>query len=478
MTAKRATLFKATLWILAVLAAFCVQLAGTTAVSREVRRPNVIIFLTDDLGTIDVNCFGSDDLITPNMNRIAHQGVRFTQAYAHTVCCPARAGLMTGRHAQRSNLNHWAQSLPQKSLGRNLPLDEWTLAEAFHEAGYETILLGKWHLGGDPRHTPQHHGFQHFFGILGGFVDNYRHYSLHGRGAHDLFEGQQELWREGEYLPDMLIKRGEDFIEHKRSKSFLMVFSVNLPHYPEQPTGACSDTYHNLEDPRRSYARVVSTCDVYLGRLLDQLDKHQLTDDTIVLMTSDNGHSTETHCIQVDDHRSGLPRGHVYGAHGGGGNTGPWRGAKGSFLEGGIRVPAILSYPAALPRGEVRHQAVTIMDWFPTLLELCGVASPPGHQFDGKSTVSIIESAEAQSLHPILYWQWGRGWAVREGPWKLIRGGIDQLQGARLPDPMLTNLDEFPPESTNFAPDRPDLVERLQARYEGWAADVFSRYAP
>ena len=438
--------------------------------------PNVVIFYTDDQGTLDVNCYGSTDLVTPNMDRLAAEGIRFTQAYAHTVCCPSRAALITGRHPQRSNINSWAQGRLYGPQGRNLALEETTLAEALQSAGYETALFGKWHIGAHPDFGPTRQGFDQFFGIRSGFIDNYNHFALHGTGSHDLFEGTTEVFHRGEYFSDLICDRAVSFIERYQDRPFFLYFAMNLPHYPEQPIDAYARAYEDLPEPRRSYARAVSTCDHYLGRILTQLDRLKLREKTIILFTSDNGHSEEDYQIKVDNHLSGLAKGDDYGAHGGGGNTGPWIGAKGSFLEGGIRVPAILSYPAQLPQGEVRDQPVTIMDWYPTILELCRLPSPDGVQFDGKSVMPVIKRPDLPGQHKQLFWQWQNGWAVREGEWKLIQNGVLGLGRGRLDKTMLVNLADPQPESTNHAARQPEVVERLQDAYDAWARDVFQTY--
>lgn len=453
-------------------------LAGLGLSAATASKPNVVIFYTDDQGTLDVNCFGSRDLVTPNMDRLAAEGVRFTQAYAHTVCCPSRAALITGRHPQRSNINSWAQGRTYGSKGRNLALAEVTLAEALKEAGYRTALFGKWHIGAHPDHGPRKQGFDEFFGIRSGFIDNTNHFALHGAGSHDLFEGTTEVFHRGEYFPDLICDRALSFIERNRDQPFFLYFGLNLPHYPEQAIAQLAEAYPDLPEPRRSYARAVSTCDHYLGRILTQLDTLKLREDTIILFTSDNGHSEEDYQIRAENHLSGLPKGHDYGAHGGGGNTGPWIGAKGSFLEGGIRVPAILSYPKGLPKGEVRDQAVTIMDWYPTLLDLCGIAYPKDVRFDGHSAVPLIKDKNLPSAHTRLYWQWQNGWAVREGNWKLINNGTKGLGRERLENLLLVDLADEQPERKNHAAENPNVVERLQQAHDDWARDVFSVYAP
>ena len=458
------------------LTCLCVALA--THVALAAARPNVVIFYTDDQGTLDVRCFGSGDLITPNMDRLAAEGVRFTQAYAHTVCCPSRAALITGRHPQRSNINSWAQGRMHGPQGRNLALEETTLAEALADAGYATALFGKWHIGAHSDFGPLRQGFGEFFGHRSGFIDNYRHFALHGTGSHDLFEGTQEVFRRGEYFPDLICDRALSFIERNQDRPFFLYYPMNLPHYPEQSVGQYAVAYEQLPEPRRSYARVVSTCDHYLGRILAQLDRFKLRENTIVLFTSDNGHSEEDYQIRVDNHLSGLPKGHDYGPHSGGGNTGPWIGAKGSFLEGGVRVPAILSFPARLPHAEVRDQAITIMDWFPSILDLCEIEHPAGVVFDGKSVLPLIEDASAPSRHERLYWQWQQGWAVREGDWKLIENGRYGLGQPKFEKTRLVYLADREPEAKNYAEERPEIAQRLRRAYGEWAADVFSRFDP
>ena len=177
-----------------------------------------MILFTDDQGTLDAGCYGSDHLITPHIDRLAAEGTRFTQAYAHTACCPARAALLTGRHPQRGGIDNWPQgdmNAPEKGI--NLALDEVTLAEVLRGAGYRSTLFGKWHLGARRDHGPTRQGFDEFFGIRGGFIDNYNHHFLHGTGFHDLYEGTEPVIAEGEYFPDMLVRRSLEFIEKTRS---------------------------------------------------------------------------------------------------------------------------------------------------------------------------------------------------------------------------------------------------------------------
>ncbi len=234
----------------------------------EGARPNVVLIFTDDQGTLDAGCYGSGDLYTPAIDELAAEGVRFTQAYSHTVCCPARAMLMTGRHPQRSGVNTWTQGNAKSPKGLNMALGEVTLAEALRGAGYRTALFGKWHLGAHPDSGPTCQGFDEFFGHRGGFIDNYRHYFLHGAGFHDLYEGTKEVFRRGEYFPDMVTERALEFIERNRRNPFFLYLAFNIPHYPEQADAKFESRYEKLEMPRRSYAQMISTVDDRIGQVI------------------------------------------------------------------------------------------------------------------------------------------------------------------------------------------------------------------
>jgi arylsulfatase A len=223
---------------------------------------------------------------------------------------------------------------------------------------------------------------------------------------------------------------------------------------------------------------MVSTTDDYVGRILTKLEANGLRDDTIVVFMSDNGHSAEDYQIQVDHHTSGYPKGHNYGANGGGGNTGKWLGAKGTFLEGGIRVPAILSYPRAVPKGQVRDQAITAMDWYPTILALCGIDLPAGVEVDGHSVLPLIENAKAPSRYETMYWQWQKSWMVRQGDWKLIANGSRGLGREKLDKLHLGNLADDQPELKNHAAEQPEIVARLTKLHEVWFEEVAPKDLP
>jgi len=430
-------------------------------------KPNVVIFLTDDQGTLDVNCYGSTDLHTPTMDRLAANGVRFTDASAHIVCCPTRAMLLTGRYPQRSGVNHWTQgNTKDETKGRNMALEEVTIAEMLKPAGYRTALFGKWHLGAHVDHGPKKQGFDEFFGHRSGFIDNYNHHFLHASGFHDLYEGSTEVFKRGNYFPELMTERALAFVDRNKEQPFFLYLPFNLPHYPEQADKDFDEHYKDLPMPRRAYAKVVSSVDALMGRVMARLDAHGLTDNTIVIFMSDNGHSEEDYKIRVDQHTSGMAKGDNYGANGGGGNTGKWRGRKAEFFEGGVRVPAIISWPAQLPRGQVRDQTITAMDWLPTLADLCEVETPKA-KLDGASLRSILASETAPTHNTELHWGWHKAWAVRQGDWKLIKHRSDK--------PQLFNLADEKPERTNHSAEQPEIHKRLLGLHEAWVEEVGSR---
>ncbi|MBI1246715.1 sulfatase-like hydrolase/transferase [bacterium] len=458
------------LFPLAFLFAICVAQLPMALLAAP---PNVVILFTDDHGMLDAKCYGSDDLITPNIDRLADEGVRFTQAYAHSVCCPARAALMTGRHPQRTGISGWARGNRTGLDGAKFFMkpEEVTIAEVLKGSGYKTALFGKWHLGAAIGHGPLDQGFDRFFGHLGGFIDNYRHYFLHGHGYHDLWNGNEEIFRRGEYYPDMMVHEAVEYIEQNRDAPFFMYVAFNLPHYPEQPIEKFADAYADMPMPRQSYARVISSVDEHIGRILKKLDETGLADNTIVIMMGDNGYSAENKPgITVDNHASGFPKGHYYSANGGGGNTGKWIGHKGNFLEGGIRVPAIIRYPKALPSGEVRDQVVTVMDWFPTILELAEIPKPDEVAFDGRSVLPVVRDTKAPSAHDVLHFEWINSWAIRSGDWKLIGHQNNKKKGP--PSYELRNLADAEPEAKNYAKELPEVVDRLAKLHEQWAEEI------
>ena len=269
------------------------------------------------------------------------------------------------------------------------------------------------------------------------------------------------------------------FIEQNKGQPFFLYAAFTLPHYPEQALKQFEKRYEKLDKVRRPYAAVVSSADFYIGLLIDKLENLKLRNNTLIIFMSDNGYNYPMQIhkwsyIQVDDHPSGLPKGHYFGASGGG-NTGKWIGHKGTFLEGGVRVPAIISFPGIIPEGEVRDQAVTVMDWYPTVLEMCGVEKTENVKLDGKSLVNVINSGKTPSPHQILHFQWHKEWAVRQGEWKLIFGRPKEaFVGGKNRKRKLTlrNLKDEKPEVKDYATEHPEIVTRLRKLHEAWVEEV------
>jgi arylsulfatase A len=419
------------------------------------RAPNVILIYTDDQGSMDLGCYGASDLVTPHTDALAAQGIRLTQMYAASaVCSPSRAALLTGRQPGRTSVSGNVGSGSAEGL-KGVP----TLAQTLKKGGYATALFGKWHLGSGPTTNPQANGFDDSFGHLGGCIDNYSHfYYWSGPNRHDLWKNGEEVFRDGRYFPDLVTEEVEGFIDRHVEQPFFLYVAFNTPHYPYQGEQRWIEHYQKagVKYPRDLYAASVSTQDERIGRIIAMLEKRGIRDDTIIVFQSDHGHSVEER------------------AHFGGGSAGPSRGAKFSLLEGGIRVPSIISYPKRLPQGEARNQMVSAMDWLPTLAELCGVKLLDP-DLDGRSMVRIFESEDAPEIHQTLYWQMGKQWAVREGPWKLITHPInpvanDPLSKADLKE-MLVNLDVDPEERHNLIKDHPEKAKALGGLRPAWARE-------
>ncbi len=410
-------------------------LLATAALARQ---PNVIIIFTDDQGSIDMNIYGATDLTTPNMDRLARRGIRFTQFYAAApVCSPSRVGLMTGRTPQHGGLGG---NVALDSEG--MPSAQVTIAEELKKAGYATAHIGKWHLGHSKQTIPNAQGFDHSFGHLVGCIDNYSHFFYwDGPNKHDLWRNGKEVFHNGEFFPDLMVKEASSFMDKNRDRPFFIYFAINSPHYPYQGSPKWLEHYGHLEYPRNLYAAFLSTMDDRIGQLVEKVDDLKLANDTIVIFQSDHGHSTEVR------------------AHGGGGSSGPYRGSKFSLYEGGLRIPAIISWPGHLPENQVRNQMATGCDWYPTILELCMLPAAE-HKIDGKSLMPIIKAPDAPTAHKSFNWKSGRAIAVRQENWKLI------ITGEKME---LYDLPNDPGERRNLVAEHSGIVAHLrQISHEYW----------
>ncbi len=428
------------------------QATPFASASGKSRPPNVVLIYTDDQGSVDLGCYGTKDIHTPHTDRLAETGVRFSTMYAPApICSASRAGLLTGRYPATVGV--------PDNVGRGGEgglFGTTTMAHMFQRAGYATALIGKWHLGHGEKNSPKANGFDHWFGHLGGCIDNYSHFFYWaGPNEHDLWRNGERVVYDGAYFPDLVITEAEAFIARSQGEPFFIYLAMNTPHYPYQGEEKWVQHYRDagVPHPRDLYNAFVSSQDQRIGRLVAFLEQRGLREDTILIFQSDHGHSVEER------------------AHFGGGDAGPFRGSKQSLFEGGLRVPSIISFPKRLPQNAVRHQIVHAMDWLPTLAELCGVELI-GERIDGKSMVAILESDDAGEIHETLFWQYHNQWAVRQGPWKLIRNPRNPVPGDALPaadqEWFLSNLEQEPGERNNLAVEHPEIVNRLDTARPAW----------
>nr|WP_221468916.1 sulfatase-like hydrolase/transferase [Cohnella thailandensis] len=411
----------------------------------------------DDLGYGDLGCYGSDAIRTPHLDRLAEEGARFTDWYSNSpVCSPSRASLLTGRYPARTGIE---RILTGKRGSAGLPSDVPTISSVLKSHGYRTGLFGKWHLGTHPDNAPSAHGFDEAFGFLAGCVDYYSHifYWEQAGGVnpvHDLWHNGREVWRNGEYLTDLITDRTIEFIEASRNEPFFAYVAYNAPHYPMHAPQRYLDRYPELPADRRIMAAMISAVDDGVGAIADALKRKGCYEDTIFFFSSDNGPSTESRNY-LDGNEDKY-----YG-----GSAGLFRGHKASLFEGGIREPAIWSYPAAVQAGQVRREPCMMADVLPTILDLADL--PPLSSVDGDSVSSLLRGGEGMARER-LFWSYGDQAAVREGDWKLVLNGrIDFTETA--PDAVhLSDLGSDPSERVNLKDEYPEITERLRRAVREW----------
>ena len=415
-------------------------------------KPNVIIIYTDDQGSIDLGSYGASDIYTPNIDKLAKEGTRFTQAYvAAPVCAPSRAALLTGKYPQNAGVISNTSHVPGSD---GMPNEQYTIAELFKDQGYKTGHIGKWHLGMSTETSPNAQGFDYSFGHLRGCIDNYSHYFFWaGPNTHDLYENGKEVFYDGQYFPDLASDSALKYVENNKDNPFFMYYAINMPHYPYQPTDKWRAYYKDVEKPRGDYAAFISTIDERIGFLIKKLEDLKIRDNTIIIYQSDNGYSTETRAFN------------------GGGNSGPYRGAKSSLFEGGIRLPTIISWKNNLPENIVNDEFLVNIDWLPTIASLCGLNNTP-KDIDGLDMSNMIKDPKSASTRTSAFWKYGNQWVVRKGDWKLMgypkdtshKGELDLEKDALF----LSNLGEDVSEMNNLINQYPDIVEELKNKYLSW----------
>jgi arylsulfatase A-like enzyme len=408
------------------------------------RPPNIVFIMADDLGYADVSCYGRPDLNTPNIDRLAAKGVRFLQAYANSAVCSAtRTALITGRYQYRLPIG-LEEPLTVRDVG--LPPEHPTLPSLLKKAGYGTTLVGKWHLGGLPRFGPLQSGYDHFYGFRSGAVDYYTH-----AGADqddDLWDDDVQVHQMG-YLTGLLGSRAVDVINGyaTSARPFLLSLHFNAPHWPWEAPGDEAESERLLGKglfdydggTQKTYQRMIQAMDSQIGRVLQTLDAHGLTENTIVIFTSDNGGERFA-------------------------DTWPFTGRKTELLEGGLRIPAVISWPARVPHGRTTDQVAISMDWMPTLLAAGGIAPDLAFAPDGINLLPAL-MPNAAPLPRTLFWRYKANAqrAARDGDYKYLK---------ILDNTFLFNVVDDPMERANLKVREKDIYDRLVTEWHEWNATM------
>ncbi|MFG6447887.1 sulfatase [Roseateles sp. BYS180W] len=413
-----------------------------SAASSPPKRPNILFILADDMGYADLGVYGQRDFATPHLDRLAQQGLRFTQGYANSAVCSAtRFGLITGRYQYRLR-GGLEEPIAGASDTLGLPAEHPTLPSLLKRLGYRTALVGKWHLGSLPKFGPLKSGYDEFFGNVGGAVDYFTHKS--GVGADlpsDLYEGEVRVEKVG-YYTDLLAERAQDFIRRQSdAQPFLLSLHFTAPHWPWEGPGdeAVSRQLRSLSHldggSLKKYGEIVGALDAAVGRVLATLDAQGLADNTIVVFTSDNGGERFS-------------------------NTWPFSGQKTELLEGGIRVPTLLRWPARVAAGGVSEQVSISMDWLPTLLAAAGGAPDPAYPSDGRNLLPQVLGQQGV-VERTLFWRYKANAqrAARQGPWKYLKIRDNEF---------LFRLDQDARERANLAKREPQRLAALRQAWEDW----------
>jgi arylsulfatase A-like enzyme len=405
-------------------------------------RPNIIYIMADDLGYADLSSYGRKDYQTPNLDRLASQGIRFTNAYAAApVCTPTRAAFFTGRYPARTPVGlreplEW--SAKDSLIG--LTPEYTSLPAMLKKAGYETYLVGKWHLGFNPQASANKNGFDYFFGFHGGGLDYISHNAPKARP--DLYENEQPINRNG-YLTDMLKEKTVEIINKVHEKPFFLALMFNAPHWPWQAPGdkAYGDTMHFASGgSAASYAGMMKSMDDAVGAIVSALDQKKLTANTIIIFTSDNGGERFS-------------------------DMGMFKGKKMQLWEGGIREPAFVKWPGKIARNSSTNQVITTMDWTATILAVAGAKPDPAFPLDGIDIMPVCMGKQKEQDRT-LYWrifQRAQQKAMRQGKWKYLQDEKGEY---------LFDLSKDPAENNDLKSVEKQLFNSLKQKYAAWELTV------
>ena len=425
------------------------------------KKPNFIVIMTDDQGYGDLSCMGNTDFVTPNIDSLAKSGVRFTDWYAGSpVCSPSRACLMTGRYPGNAGVRAiLAGHRKASGLTPKVP----TLASALKKEGYQTNLVGKWHLGLAEECRPNRNGYDYFYGFMAGCIDYYSHIFYwgmaygHTNPTHDLWENDREIYDNGEYFTDLVTRKAVERIRvcGQKEEPFFLFVGYNAPHYPMHAPRKYMDRFAHLPWDRQVMAAMISAVDDGVGDIVDELKRQGIYENTCIFYQSDNGPSRESRNWmdgREDPYYGGLPGG--------------LKGHKYSLFEGGIRVPGIFSYPGKVPGNQVIHEPCGAMDIFPTLLKEAG-GNPGDYELDGRDIMEVMTQGTS-SPHREIFWEMEEQTAVRRGDYKLVLNGVLE-EGEGIQDPVfLSDLSKDPSESRNLAEELPELTRELTEQALAW----------
>jgi arylsulfatase A-like enzyme len=419
------------------------MLAWVPGVSAQSARPNIVLIIMDDLGYGDLGSYGVPDAKTPNIDRLAREGVKMTDFYANGAnCSPTRAGLITGRYQQRVDIEMPLGAGGKADLSRGLLPTTTSLPALLKTVGYSTGLIGKWHLGWNAEFHPNRHGFDEFWGFMGGSVDYYNH-----TGA--LFHNADSVTSPA-YITDELTAQARKFVEDHQRQPFFLEVAYNATHWPFQGPGlgeherARPDILH--DGTRADYVAMLESADRGVGILLNMLDRLQLARNTLVIFTSDNGGEWLSRNAPLFHRKSTL-----------------W--------EGGIRVPALLRWPALLPANITSKQAAITMDLTASILAAAGAKVPESYRPEGINLLPLLTGGK--TIERTLFWRIHSSArdqkAVRRGRWKYLQEGpLTSFDSAEF----IFDVEQDPGERRNLVIERADLLPGFRKLVAEWEAEV------
>lgn len=424
--------------LLSVVLILSLLMMAPSAATAAAKKPNILIFLSDDVGWAEFGFQGNKEIPTPNIDSIAKNGVRFPQGYvAATYCSPSRAGLMTGRYPTR--FGHEFNSVA--ALG-GLSLKETTMADRFHSLGYATCAIGKWHLGGKAEYRPMERGFDEYFGTLANTPYYHPTQFVDSRKSPDVEQIEDNSF----YTTEQYATRAVDWLgKVKKDQPWLLYVPFNAQHAPLQAPKEYLDRFKNITDEtRRTFAACMSAMDDTVGKILETVRDMGEEDNTVIFFFSDNGGPTK----QTTS------------------NNLPLRGFKMTTWEGGTRIPFSMQWKGKVPAGKTYENPIVQLDILPTALAAAGVDAKPEWKLDGVNLLPYLTGENKEKPHETLYWRYGDQWAIRHGDWKLVAGnGGDKRSGE------LYNLADDISESKNLAAENPEKVRELKSLWDKWNAE-------